>query len=104
METGKAFFLRRPRQLSDLMVSHPSDSEREYEVSGTIRLRRIDYENFITDMLADRVFLEEYAPICSTDGVWKCILVSQRGKPDGVLVIPEKGCYVGWAALPEKRV
>ena len=29
---------------------------------------------------------------------WHCILVQQRGRTDGVLVMPEDGCYVGWAA------
>ena len=48
-------------------------------------------------MLADRQFLEDHAALCSKGEVWTCILVRQRGRTDGVLVLPE-GCYVGWAA------
>ena len=30
--------------------------------------------------------------------VWDCLLVQQRGSTDGVLVLPEQGCFVSWAA------
>ena len=96
---GFAYFMRRPARAEELKVPHPLEAARQYEIISVISLRRIDYENFITDLLADRAFLEPYAPLCSKDGVWKCVLVSQRGKKGGILVMPENGCYVGWAAL-----
>lgn len=30
--------------------------------------------------------------------VWDCLLVQQRDRTDGVLVLPEQGCFVSWAA------
>ena len=29
---------------------------------------------------------------------WKCLLIRQRGQRDGVLMLPENGRFVGWAA------
>lgn len=84
--------------MNDLMVPHPIEQERIYEIVKTIKLSGIDYENFITDMVADRQFIEDNAALCSRGEVWRCLLVQQRGHMDGVLVMPEDGCYVGWAA------
>ena len=53
---------------------------------------------FITDMLADRQFLEDYAELCSEGEIWSCIHVKQRGQSGGILVVPD-GCYVKYAAL-----
>ena len=61
-------------------------------------LSAIDYENFITDMLADRQFIEDSADLCEKGEVWRCLLVQKRGCQDGVLVLPEEGCFVGYAA------
>jgi hypothetical protein len=49
-------------------------------------------------MLADRQFIEDNAALCSRGQVWQCLLVRQRGCSEGVLVMPENGCFVGWAA------
>ena len=64
----------------------------------TIKLSTIDYENFITDMLADRQFIEDNAELCGKGEVWRCLLVQKRGRRDGILVLPEGGCFVGYAA------
>ena len=80
------------------MVLHFLENERPFEIVKLIELARIDYENFITDMLADRQFIEKHAALCSTGAVWRCILVRQRGCTDGVLVMPTNTCRVGWAA------
>ena len=95
---GYAYFVDSPRTINDLMVPHPIEQERIYEIVKTIKLSGIDYENFITDMVADRQFIEDNAALCSRGEVWRCLLVQQRGHMDGVLVMPEDGCYVGWAA------
>ena len=50
------------------------------------------------DMVAERQLIEDHAALCTNDRLWRCILVQQRGHADGVLVMPEDGCYVGWAA------
>ena len=83
---GHAFFAERPRTIDDLMQPHLSAHEREYQIVKTIELEKMDYENFITGL-------------CSRGEVWQCLLIRQRGCSDGILVMPEGGCYVGWAAL-----
>ncbi len=97
-ESGFAYFVERPRRMEDLLVPHPLERERAYEIVRTVTLAGIDYESFITDLLADRGYIEESAPLCSEGEVWKCLLVRQRGHKDGVLVLPRDGRYVGWAA------
>ena len=96
--TGHAYFVREPRSISELMTPHLIEWERPYEVVVTVTLAKIDYENFTTDMLADRKFIEDNAALCERGAVWKCIFVHQRGRNDGVLVMPEDACFVGWAA------
>ena len=96
--TGFAYFVESPRIIEDLLAPHPIEQETQYEIVNTVKLAKIDYENFITDMIADRLFIEENAALCAQGGVWRCLLVQQRGRTDGVLVMPVDGCYVGWAA------
>ena len=98
VRTGYAYFVESPRISEDLKVPHPIEQETQYEIVKTAKLAKIDYENFITDMIADRQFIEANASLCSQGGPWRCILVQQRGRTDGVLVVPVDGCYVGWAA------
>ena len=95
---GYAHFVESPRTIDDLMEPHPIEQETAYEIVKTVKLSGIDYENFITDMVADRQFIEDNAALCSRGEVWRCLLVQQRGQADGVLVMPEDGCFVGWAA------
>ena len=96
--TGFAYFVESPRIIEDLKGPYPIEQEMQYEIVKTVKLAKIDYENFITDMIADRQFIEENAALCAQGGVWRCLLVQQRGRTDGVLVMPVDGCYVGWAA------
>jgi len=84
--------------MDELKAPHDVTAEREYEIVATVSLGSIDYENFITDMVADRQFLEENCGLCSVGKVWKCLLVQQRGRTDGVLVIPVDRRYVKYAA------
>lgn len=94
-----AYFVRHPRVIGDLSVPHPVEAEREYEVASRVALAGIDYENFVTDMLADRPFIAENAALCGEGKVMRCLLVQHPGQPGGVLVVPERGSFVGWAAL-----
>ena len=93
-----AFFIRHPRTIDDLRVPHLVSAERPYEIVREIVLAAIDYENFTTDMVADRQFIEDNAALCSEGETMRCLLVRQRGKTDGVLVVPEDRAYVKWAA------
>lgn len=61
---GYAYFVERPRRIEDLMVPHPIEKERPYRIVTEIHLPAIDYENFITDMLADRQFIEDHGRRC----------------------------------------
>lgn len=97
--TGYAYFVERPRTIDDLMQPHPIEREVPYKVVKTIHLSGIDYTNFITDMLADRQFLEDNAALCSMEGAAiHCLLVRHRITGKGVLVVPD-GAWVGSAAM-----
>ena len=97
-KTGRAYFVAFPRIMEDLKVLHDVKKERDYEIVARVKLGTTDYENFITDMVADRQFIEDNCELCSTGSVWKCLLVQQKGKKDGVLVIPVDQCFVKYAA------
>lgn len=101
-KTGYAFFVRRPSILAELQKPHLLEDERSYTIVRVISLGAMDYGNFITDMLADRQFIEDHCALCGEADTWKCLLVQARGHSDGILVMPERGCFVGWAAyVPE---
>lgn len=98
-KTGFAFFVQRPRRIEDLMAPHLLERERPYEVVRVVTLSKIDYENFVTDMLADRQFLEDSVSLCARGQSWRCLLIRQRGGAEGVLVMPSTGGFVDWAAV-----
>ena len=64
---GTAAFFKRPRRAEDLMGLHLLTNEHIFSVAETIELDWIDYENFVTDMLADRQFIEDNAHLCQTE-------------------------------------
>lgn len=94
----KASFVKHPRVFEDLVTPHIAKRLEAYRVAKTIILDSVDYENFVTDMLADRQFIDDFAPLCSRKDIWLCLLVRRRGAHIGVLVMPERKCYVGYAA------
>ena len=101
-ETSFAFFVERPRCIDELICPHPIEQERKYEVVKTVRLAKIDYQNFITDMVADRQFLEDNAGLCSRNGAAiRCLRVTCRGSDESVLVVPQ-GAWVDIAAWDRK--
>ena len=63
---GRAYFVPDPSRWEDLIVPHLAGDERLYEIVKTVSLGAIDYGNFITDMLADRSFIEENHALCET--------------------------------------
>lgn len=92
-----AYFITRPRIIEDLYAIHRADQEEPFEIVKEVTLSKIDYENFVTDMLADRAFLDGF----DVEGVSpkQCVLVRQRGKDAGaVLVVPTKDGHVSAAA------
>jgi hypothetical protein len=94
------FFVKHPFRIEDLKVPHRYEMRKQFAVVKTINLSKIDYENFIADLCVDRRFIEENKGLCriGEDGVWRCLLVRQRGQPDGVLVMPDGTDYPKYAA------
>lgn len=99
-ELTTAFFVAYPRRIDDLRRPFPLESSKPYFVEKTIALAEIDYENFITDLCADRWFVVKYTDKCRVDenGVWHCILVKQKYITDGILVMSEGYVFPKWAA------
>lgn len=96
---GTAYFVERPRRIEELICPHPIEQECEYEVVQTIRLSKIDYENFCTDMVADRQFLEDNAALCNkNEPVIRCLSVTNIGASEKILVVPDEA-WVDIAAL-----
>ena len=105
--TRQAFFINKPRAITDLMSPHFLDDEEEFFISQRIELRPIDYENFITDFLVERDYIESAANLDDEQKeeqyeeqnyVSKCLLISKAGNTDGVLVIPQKNGFIERAA------
>lgn len=93
----KAYFILRPRRIDEMRTA--ADGEwRAYQVVSSIRLRRIDYDNFAADLLADRAFLDNDNG-CSSDGeLVRCLRVTCRGK-HAILVLPDGNGHVAMAAM-----
>lgn len=96
---GTAMFIYRPRTLEELRAGSQTAIEKKYSIIKIITLPSIDYCNFITDMLADRLFIEENEALCSMGNPWECLLVKSGTSKEGVLIMPQNRCYVGWAAF-----
>ena len=92
-----ARFISRPRRIEELR-DFGVGTLRPYQIVSTVCLGGMDYENFVTDMLADRAFLDN-VPSCGEDGpLVRCLCVSCRGQ-DSVLVLPDGTGHVALAAL-----
>jgi len=96
--TGTAYFLMDARRIEDLEAywreHYPKRmNDKPYIVEKVIELGKIDYENFSTDLLADRDFIRDNLNLMQTDadGGWHCILVVQKGKLDNGILISSKG-------------
>ena len=92
-----AYFIRRPRRIEELRAEE-NGLLRPYRIVKNLRLGGMDYENFVTDLLADRAFLEN-VPGCAEDGTLvQCLCVTCRGR-DSILVLPDGTGHVALAAL-----
>ena len=93
----RAYFVHQPRRIEDLYGPRPLEAYTPYRVIGTVELSQMAYENFITDMLVDRPFLNSNLFGCIDGDTWYCVFVTQSGSKDGVLVLPD-GDHVDYAA------
>ena len=92
-----ACFISRPRRIEELR-DFGIGMLRPYQIVATICLGGIDYENFVSDLLADRACLEN-VPSCGENGpLVRCLCVTCRGR-DSVLVLPDGTGHVALAAL-----
>ena len=92
-----ACFFSRPRRIEELR-DFGIGMLRPYQIVSTVCLGGMDYENFVTDLLADRAFLEN-VPGYGQDGpLVRCLCVSCKGR-DSVLVLPDGTGHVALAAL-----
>ena len=98
---GRAWFVRRPRDLEALRALHPLDGERPFRVAAELFLEEMDFQNFITDLLADRGFLERYADLCAYGEAPSCLLVRCEEDRNGILAVPGKDGFLEWAAFTE---
>ncbi len=96
-----AYFVRKPRNMDELIVPHLLWQERQYEIVAEKLLSETDYENFITDMQADRQYIEDCSEMCHTGSIMKCILLRKRGESEGVLAVsdPDRPDHVLWAGV-----
>lgn len=101
-KSGRAFFVNCPRVIGDLRRPFRPEQEKEYEILGVVWLKKIDYENFITDMTVARAFLAENMDGCAAGEVVRCLLVMGEDFPGGVLAVPKKDGHVVCAALYDK--
>ena len=93
----RAYFFFEPRRIDDLTQSNPKGNWLEYRIVKTICLSRIEFENFSTDLLADRQFIEDNIGFCQEKG--DCLLVTDRQRSSELLIIPWRGCFVKYAAI-----
>ena len=97
-----AYFVDKPRTIDDLMQPHRIEAERPFQIVKIIQLSGIDYTNFITDMLADRSYIEENYSLCSSSGsVLQCLLIKQKGKKGGILAVPIRSWVASAALYPD---
>ena len=95
--SGTARFLCQPRNIEELTAA-ASGQLRAFRIVKTITLSKIEYDNLSADMIADRIYLEQYGHLCNMGDVWKVLDIHQKGKDRHILVIPESD-YILWAAI-----
>ena len=61
-----AFFVEYPFRIEDLIKPHSPNQQKPYIVEKVIRLGKIDYENFITDLCVDRLLQNPSAALQET--------------------------------------
>ena len=92
-----AYFIRRPRRIEELRAEE-NGRRRPYRIVSSLRLGGMDYENFVTDLLADRAFLEN-VPGCGEDGpLVRCLCVTCHSRVS-VLVLPDGTGHVALVAI-----
>ena len=92
-----AYFIRWPRWIEELRAEE-NGRRRPYRIVKTSRMGAMDYENFATDLLADRAFLENADGCGEEGGLVRCLCVCCPGW-ESILVLPDGAGHVALAAL-----
>ncbi|OQB12227.1 MAG: hypothetical protein BWY15_02275 [Firmicutes bacterium ADurb.Bin193] len=108
-QNGKAYFVRNARTIDDLKNHRKKCIEKNsegnpYVIEKIIELSEIDFENFSTDLLTDRQFIEDNIDMMFSDtqNVWHCLLIVPKGRRDtGILVESKKNVYAMYSAVVE---
>lgn len=96
----QAKFYPCPRTAEEMKKPYDLTQTVDFEIVKRIELSNIDFENFATDMLVERVFLEENASICSSAvKPLKVLQVITAGKANSILVVPDAEGFVKYASL-----
>jgi hypothetical protein len=99
MATQHAYFVNFPRTFQDLYHPHLLKDEMPYKIVSAVCLSAMDYENFITDMRVSRDYLEGMESPHQNQEMQSCLLITKRGRSDGILVVPNAAGFVVAAAL-----
>jgi hypothetical protein len=100
-----AHFISYPHSINDLQKPFIAQLEKPFVIEKIITLKKYDYENFITDLCADRGFIEENNILCRVDneGIWHCLYIKQIGKNEGILVMSDGAVFPKYAAYIAMR-
>jgi hypothetical protein len=100
MREKTAFFVNLPFTIKDLKSLHLCNKRKPFIVMKIIELSNIAYINFITDLTAERWYIENNKALCfiDKDSLWHCLLVRKCRGHNGVLVMSEGKDYPKYAA------
>lgn len=97
-KAGKAVFVFMPRRLDEILCPTSPVKEKSYQVVQKIALKKIAYENFLSDMVVARDFLEMPGQPSIDDQILKCLLVFSPGVKGEILVAANEKGFVQYAA------
>lgn len=95
---GRAGFVFKPRRLDEVLEPASPLEEKNYQVVQKIALEKITYENFVSDMVVARDFLEMPDQQAMDDDDLKCLLIFSPGVKGEVLVAANEKGFVRYAA------
>ena len=83
-----------------MLKPHKETQRNSFVVEKSVRLSRIEFENFITDMLIEREFIAKNAFLMFIDSnnTWHCIKICCVDINFSLLIMSDKQDYPLWAA------
>lgn len=101
-----ARFFRKPSQAWELEDDTSSVRPTPFRVTKMIELTARQYQHFASHLLADAPFIaanKDFMAYDEQSGVTRCLLVTARGRRDGILVDSQGFDYARYAAyVPDK--